>query len=246
MYDEKIEALISAALADGTLTEKEKQILFKRAQAEGIDLDEFEMVLDAKLFELKKTESAQAEKSAPKSDKFGDVRKCPSCGAVVAAGIAKCVECGYAFMNIEALSSRQKLYEALIDVDKNFKQKSIWETTPYLDAKEKANQRAIIISTFPLPNTKADLLDFLAFVKPQANKNARNDYMSEGGMKAAYAQEDLGLAYWRLFETCINHAQISFNNDPDFNLYIDYFNQIMNKESEKTGLGGFFSKFLKK
>ena len=47
MYNEKIEALIKAALADGVLTEKEKQILFKNAQAQGIDLDEFEMVLDA-------------------------------------------------------------------------------------------------------------------------------------------------------------------------------------------------------
>lgn len=28
MYNEQIEALISAALADGVLTEKEKQILF--------------------------------------------------------------------------------------------------------------------------------------------------------------------------------------------------------------------------
>ena len=76
MYSEKMEALIKAALADGVLTEKEKQILFKRAQAEGIDLDEFEMILDARLIELKKVQKS----SAPKSDKFGDVRKCPACG----------------------------------------------------------------------------------------------------------------------------------------------------------------------
>ena len=65
MYNEKIEALIKAALADGVLTEKEKQVLFKRAQEQGIDLDEFEMVLDARLIELQK-----AEKSAPKSTKY--------------------------------------------------------------------------------------------------------------------------------------------------------------------------------
>ena len=49
LYDPKIEKLIDLALADGELTEKEKQILFKKAEAEGIDLDEFEMVLDARL-----------------------------------------------------------------------------------------------------------------------------------------------------------------------------------------------------
>ena len=46
MYNEQIEALISEALADGVLTEKEKQILFKKAESMGIDLDEFELILD--------------------------------------------------------------------------------------------------------------------------------------------------------------------------------------------------------
>jgi uncharacterized protein (DUF697 family) len=50
MYSEKLEKLIEHALADGVLTEKEKQILLKNAEAEGIDLDEFEMVLDALLY----------------------------------------------------------------------------------------------------------------------------------------------------------------------------------------------------
>ena len=54
MYNEQIESLITAALADGVLTEKEKQILFKKAEAMGIDLDEFEMVLDSRLVELKR------------------------------------------------------------------------------------------------------------------------------------------------------------------------------------------------
>ena len=94
MYNETIEALIKAALADGVLTEKEKQILFKRAQEQGIDLDEFEMVLDARLVELQKEKGA---KSAPKSDKYGSVRKCPACGAIVGAFKGLCSECGFEF-----------------------------------------------------------------------------------------------------------------------------------------------------
>ena len=80
MYNEQIESLISAALADGMLTEKEKQVLFKKAQSQGIDLDEFEMVLDARLVELEKAEKAKAAAAAPKSNKLGDVKKCPNCG----------------------------------------------------------------------------------------------------------------------------------------------------------------------
>lgn len=52
LYDSQMEKLIDLALVDGELTEKKKQILFKRAEEKGIDLDEFEMVLDAKIFEL--------------------------------------------------------------------------------------------------------------------------------------------------------------------------------------------------
>ena len=52
MYNEKIVTLISAALADGTLTGKDILVLMKRAEAQGIDLDEFKMVLSARLFEL--------------------------------------------------------------------------------------------------------------------------------------------------------------------------------------------------
>lgn len=47
MYNEQLEKLIDYALADGELTEKEKQVLFKKAESMGVDLDEFEMVLDA-------------------------------------------------------------------------------------------------------------------------------------------------------------------------------------------------------
>ncbi len=57
MYNEQLEKLIDYALADGELTEKEKQVLFKKAESMGVDLDEFEMVLDARLVELKKERS---------------------------------------------------------------------------------------------------------------------------------------------------------------------------------------------
>ena len=122
MYNEQIEALISAALADGVLTEKEKQILFKKAESMGIDRDEFEMVLDARLVEFKKKETQEAEqhqlememakaaqKSAPKSNKYGDVRKCPACGAIVESFQTKCPECGYVFTDIKANSMTKDL-----------------------------------------------------------------------------------------------------------------------------------------
>ncbi len=129
MYNEQLEKLIDYALADGELTEKEKQVLFKKAEAMGVDLDEFEMVLDARLVEQKKKEAelshsqelelakakvaAQAQAAAPKSEKFGDVRKCPSCGAMLQSFQTKCDECGYEFRNVGVVNSSQRLFDLL-------------------------------------------------------------------------------------------------------------------------------------
>ncbi len=59
-----IERLIEAALLDGVVTDKERAILIKRATAQGIDPDEFEMVLDAMILE-KGAQSAATASSTP-------------------------------------------------------------------------------------------------------------------------------------------------------------------------------------
>jgi len=61
MYNEELENLIDAALTDGVLTDKEKQILFKKAQAMGGDLDEFEIIVETKLEKLKRLEQVKSE-----------------------------------------------------------------------------------------------------------------------------------------------------------------------------------------
>ena len=122
MYSEKIEALINAALADGELTEKEKRILFKRAEEEGIDLDEFEMVLDARLYERNNSinqpiNDKVTNNEKPNTNKFASIKKCPACGATVEAFNTKCSDCGYVFSNIETNASFERLYQMLIDAE---------------------------------------------------------------------------------------------------------------------------------
>lgn len=73
MYNEKLEALISAALADGVLTDKEKNLLFKKAEAMGIDRDEFELVLDGRLAKRKKEMEAQASQATKPAKKEGAI-----------------------------------------------------------------------------------------------------------------------------------------------------------------------------
>lgn len=191
MYNEQIEALISAALADGMLTEKEKQVLFKKAQSQGIDLDEFEMVLDARLVELEKAEKAKVSTSAPQSTKYGNIRKCPVCGAMVPALAAVCPECGFEFSGIDANISSKKLADLLLDVSD-------------IDKKEE------IIITFPIPNTKADLFEFLSALQPRMRD----------------INDPLSSAYFKKYQECINKAQILFANDPIFQPYFSSFEKV--------------------
>lgn len=184
MYNEQLEQLIDAALADGVLTEKEKQILFKKAQAMGVDLDEFEMVLDARLYKINQAKVAEQQlqqTAAPKSDKYGDVKKCPACGAMIESFTARCPECGHEFSNIAANSSIQKLFEMLNEVEANSREDSTsllgglgqfyGKTFASAFGGDKdTRRRKAIIQNFPIPTTKDDILEFLAQAVPLARK----------------------------------------------------------------------------
>lgn len=182
LYNPQIEKLIDMALADGELTEKEKQVLFKRAQAEGIDLDEFEMVLDAKLHQINTGNNAQSmPNSAPQSNKYGDVKKCPACGAMIEAFTARCPECGHEFSNIAANSSIQRLFEMLNQVESESKEDAKgligglgraygdMFSSAFGGTKDTRKKKAII-QNFPIPTTKDDIIEFLSQAVPLARK----------------------------------------------------------------------------
>lgn len=264
LYDERIERLINAAIADGELTEKEKQILFRNAQAEGIDLDEFEMILESRLYEKQQENiananaqavamsqaqaqvaqaQAAAQPAAPKSTKFGDVRKCPACGAIVAAGSASCVECGYAFTEDSGASAMDKLYERLAQIDDKYLNRPKTTSDSLLgelnqlsqyDVLNKVKEKMNAITMFNVPNTRTELLSLLTSLQPLADPKGPKTGWGFGG-------EKLGYGYWVLFTNCINKAKISFASDKIFAPYFEFYEQ----KTAKQKSGGFFSLFKK-
>ncbi len=214
MYNEQLEQLIDAALADGVLTEKEKQVLFKKAQTLGVDLDEFEMVLDARLFKLQKEQSQAQVSSAPKSNKYGDVKKCPACGAMLETFKTTCSECGHTFTNIEANHTITKLFEMLNEAEEKSREdaKTIVGGLGRMYADlfagafggtKDVRRKKAIIQNFPVPNTKEDILEFLAqavpltkvrFFEPDHNKtelsNTWKDKCEQIIIKAKFSMKD--------------------------------------------------------
>ncbi|MBQ5655342.1 MAG: hypothetical protein IIV01_03880 [Bacteroidaceae bacterium] len=170
MYSERIENLIKAALADGELTDKERQILFRNAQEQGIDLDEFEMILDARLVELQK----EKKENTSKSNKFGNVHKCPACGALLPAMAVSCAECGFEFTGLEASSSVLTLSKEISRIKKTSK----WD--------DEDDEIEVLIKNFPVPNAKHDLFDLIIFLKQHIEDEIYAQKMQECLDRAKY------------------------------------------------------------
>ncbi|MDB0062686.1 hypothetical protein N9F27_01165 [Crocinitomicaceae bacterium] len=221
MYNEQIENLINLALADGELTEKEKQILFKKAEVAGIDLDEFEMVLDAKLFQKQQTVKAAAPSvAAPKSDKFGDVKKCPACGALSQSFQTKCSDCGHEFSNVDANISIQKLFTMLNACENERKDEEMsvggaiggmFAQAYGLGGGDKVLQKKkSIISGFPIPNTKDDILEFLSTAIPNARQ--KGNFMTKQHPDNK-SHNDLATTWFSKCEQIVMKARFSMKED---------------------------------
>jgi hypothetical protein len=83
----EIEKLIDLALKDGQITEKEREIILRKAETLGLDKDEIEMILEGIISDQNKAREIGKTKQ-------GVVKKCPHCGAPAKAFSDKCDSCG--------------------------------------------------------------------------------------------------------------------------------------------------------
>lgn len=208
MFSEELESVIEAALADGALTAKEREVLHKRAAAEGVDPDELDVVIEGRLAKMKREEDWL--RPAPPSDKFGDVKKCPNCGEPVEPMAVKCSACGYEFRNVEALKSSQRLAEKLEAIDEAYRGKKIEHNVGFGMKEDRTifevgREQVTAIKSFPVPTTKEDLLDFAISMQSKWKSSTMGD--DQLGLKSAYKEK---------YDECVNKAQILFPNDPMF------------------------------
>jgi hypothetical protein len=98
----EIEKLIELALVDGEVSEKERAIILRKAETLGFNHEEIELMLDAKLHQIKK-----------KANEFkkDNINKCPACGERI-NGLTKTCICGYVF-NTGNLNDTKSLEESI-------------------------------------------------------------------------------------------------------------------------------------
>ena len=259
----ELERLIDFAIADGILTDKEKAILYKKAKELDVDIDEFEMILNGKLHikqkEMQQEANVKATPTSPvslhkqqQSNKEGDLKKCPSCGAPVVSFATKCSSCGHEFRNIQASNSVKELSIQLQNAAERIrKEKENMVVTfhnahlknPLNIAKEIATLQESIISSFPVPNTKEDILEFLSIALPEAKKksNTMGGYVLDGsdGLKNAWLAK---------CEQVIMKAKFSMKDDKKLLEEIEFYsNQLSTAQQQnKSILGKILNTFKRK
>lgn len=225
MFSKEMETLIEAVLQDGVLTDQEKAVLVKRAEKEGVDIDELDVYIQS-LLQKRHQEEAAEDAKADRATKIGSVRRCPNCGYNVPSGFAACPQCGQTFNVTETSDSWEKLQDKLNSMKAGF-----WDTGL-------GKRKDEVIINFPVPNTRADLLEFLSSLQPKA-KNKKRSFLEDDDASALASP----YAYWQLYCNCINKARISFSNDSSFQFFFDFYE----KENEKeNNIKGFFAELFGK
>lgn len=204
----ELEKIVDSVISNGELTDRSRELLMKKAEQLGVDLLDFELELESKIAKKKSSISAPLPiySSSNLSNKEGDIKKCPSCGASVDSFNTKCADCGHEFRNIQSSISISNLFEILDQIEKKRhtdprKDYPVWVDNDITKSKMNA------ISSFPIPNTKEDILEFLSMSLPQAtiklnwaenmmggnNKELKNTWRSKCEqviMKARFSMKD--------------------------------------------------------
>ena len=116
--------------------------------------------------------------AAPKSTKYGDVNKCPSCGAMIETFSTHCTQCGFEFSGIEASASFTRLMNELNAADATRTVSTDFNAAMFgAFGDPVTNKKKTIISNFPIPNTKADILEFVTMAAPLAVK--KGNFMTQ-------------------------------------------------------------------
>jgi len=230
----EIENLINMALADGEVKEKERAIILRKAESLGIDKDEVELILDGKIAMMKKEQASNF--SVSKSNKEGDLKKCPSCGAPVESFNTKCAACGHEFRGTEASKTISSLFEKLESIERERDTIKLGGLTGLLAGIDEASKqmqideiitrkKATLIQNFPIPNTREDLLEMLHFIHPKINNKASSDNNFKdwkarfneiiGRAKFAYKNDKPMLAELQLYENTAKGNIFSYFNQMD-------------------------------
>ncbi|MBQ9142235.1 MAG: zinc ribbon domain-containing protein [Lachnospiraceae bacterium] len=140
----------------------------------------------------------------------GELHKCPNCGERVDAFMTKCSACGHEFRDTKVSGVVCEFAQKIEALERQRTEKSKKQKNE--TAISKTDQQIItLIRSFPIPNTKEDLFEFL--IMASSNIDMQRHYDIDGVDEDRQAISD---AWEAKFEQAYNKAKLSFSREPEF------------------------------
>lgn len=105
-FPKDLTELVEEYLTDGIISSKERDVLLKKAEKMGVDVDEFDLYIDAQQQKVDQSIDAAARKKRGAT--------CPFCGGPVPQLVDKCPHCGQ-FITAQASEELKEILEKLED-----------------------------------------------------------------------------------------------------------------------------------
>lgn len=111
-------------------------------------VQETSVIKEESVKEVARTESVEEIRPEQKrvNPKEGRLHKCPNCGELISFDDVKCPSCGYEIRDREVNASVKSLFDKVL-------------------ATEDLDKKIELIKTFPIPNTREDILEFMLLAK---------------------------------------------------------------------------------
>lgn len=229
--------LIDLAIADGTITDKERAVILRKALALGEDPDEVEMILDGKLALARKDIEAFPSQSPMDT---GSVVKCSACGASVDSFATRCGDCGNEYRAVKSTQSVTRFFEMITELENHREPE---ETNPLrvlgktyskllsgsgLIGNASDDKKRALISAYPIPNTREDILEFLSMAVPRSKK--KGGFLGGYGAEATSIMEHNKLVpVWHTkCEQIVMKARFSMKDDKKTLEEIEYYAKELN------------------
>ena len=133
----------------------------------------------------------------------GEIHKCPNCGEVLDSFSITCPACGYEIRGVKASDSAREFAMKLMQ-------------------SETEKQKISIVRSFPIPNTKEDILEFLILASTNFDANTHTT-----GLDSPQKEEfDAWLAK---IEQCYQKAKMMIKDDSEFSKIQEIYDQTYTK-----------------
>lgn len=153
----------------------------------------------------------------------GNIHKCPNCGETIGAFCARCPSCGHEFRNAQASSAAKEFERKLQEIESQrasysnaaaaqkkgllgmhtYDMEALGVTLSPIDA-----QKISLIRSFPVPNTKEDILEFMTMATANAIDSA--------GAPTTQTEIKINKAWEAKAKQIYQKARISFGAEPEF------------------------------